>query len=297
MTLEELCKEINRSPNTLKRSFNRTVEVFKKKGILIERLSTDNYKITYDKTLISPKEVCLSNRLVGKRFGHLTVLHDTGKREYRSVIWLCQCDCGRTKEVTSNHLNSGRVKTCGTGCPYYAFYEDLTNKKFGLLTALYPTIMKDGTHMYWMCKCDCGNAELKEVASNHLKNGNVQSCGCIKTSVGEINIENILKQNNIIYQKEIKFDDLKNKKPLRYDFGIYNKDKIIRLIEFDGIQHYQEQEYFSHSLTENKINDKIKNDYAKEKNIPLIRIPYWERDYITLDMIMEDKYLVREEKK
>lgn len=297
MTLEELCKEINRSPNTLKRSFNRTVEVFKKKGILIERLSTDNYKITYDKTLISPKEVCLSNRLVGKRFGHLTVLHDTGKREYRSVIWLCQCDCGRTKEVTSNHLNSGRVKTCGTGCPYYTFYEDLTNKKFGLLTALYPTTMKDGTHMYWMCKCDCGNAELKEVASNHLKNGDVQSCGCIKTSVGEINIENILKQNNIIYQKEIKFDDLKNKKPLRYDFGIYNKDKIIRLIEFDGIQHYQEQEYFSHSLTENKINDKIKNDYAKEKNIPLIRIPYWERDYITLDMIMGNKYLVREEKK
>ena len=48
MTLEELCKEINRSPNTLKRSFNRTVEVFKKKGIIISRISTNNYEITYD---------------------------------------------------------------------------------------------------------------------------------------------------------------------------------------------------------------------------------------------------------
>ena len=148
MTLEELCKEINRSPNTLKRSFNRTVEVFKKKGILIERVSTDNYKITYDNSLIQPKQIKLSNRLINKKFGHLTVLKDTGKREYRSIIWLCKCDCGNFKEVSSNHLQSGHVKTCGDKCPYHVFYENLTNQKFGLLTALYPTTMKDGIHMY-----------------------------------------------------------------------------------------------------------------------------------------------------
>lgn len=295
MTLEELCKEINRSPNTLKRSFNRTVEVFKKKGIIISRISTDNYEITYDNSLIKEKEIQLSDRLVGQRFGHLLVINDTGKREHRSIVWMCKCDCGNLKEVTSNHLNSGHVKTCGDKCPYHHFYKDLTNQKFGLLTVLYPTTMKDGAHMHWMCKCDCGNVELKEVSSNDLQRGRVQSCGCLKTSIGELNIENILKQNNIIYQKQIKFDDLKNKKSLRYDFGIYNKDKIIRLIEFDGIQHYEEQNYFTHSLTENKMNDKIKNNYAKEKNIPLIRIPYWERDNITLDLIMGDKYLVKEE--
>lgn len=187
---------------------------------------------------------------------------------------MCRCDCGNLKEVTTNHLQSGHVKTCGDKCPYHYFYKDLSYQKFGLLTALYPTTRKDNSHMYWMCKCDCGNPELKEVASNHLQNGSVQSCGCIKTSIGELNIENILKENNIIYQKQIKFDDLKNKNPLRYDFGIYNKDELIRLVEFDGIQHYEEQKYFTHSLTENKINDKIKNNYAKEKNIPLIRIPY-----------------------
>ena len=114
----------------------------------------------------------------------------------------------------------------------------MTGNKYGLLTALYPTSMKDGTHMYWMCKCDCGNPKLKEVSSASLKNGGVQSCGCIKTSIGEINIENILKLNGIIYQKEIKFEDLFNKRPLRYDFGIYEKDILIRLVEFDGIQHY-----------------------------------------------------------
>lgn len=86
MTLEELCKEINRSPNTLKRSFNRTVAVFKKKGIIIAKIDTDNYTITYDNSLIKEKEIQLSNRLVGQKFGHLLVINDTGKREHRSII-------------------------------------------------------------------------------------------------------------------------------------------------------------------------------------------------------------------
>ena len=297
MTLQELCKIINRSENTLKRSFNRTVEAFKKKGIIITKTGIEpnaDYQIEYDEKLISEKEVKLSNRLVGKKFGHLTVVQDTGKREYRSIVWLCKCDCGNYKEVSSNHLNAGNVKTCGEKCPYHHYYKDLTGNKYGLLTALYPTSMKDGTHMYWMCKCDCGNPELKEVSSTSLKNGGVQSCGCIKTSIGEINIENILKLNGIIYQKEIKFEDLYNQRPLRYDFGIYEKNVLIRLVEFDGIQHYEEQQYFSHNLTDNKKNDKIKNEYARSKNIPLVRIPYWERDKITLEMIMGDYYLVKE---
>ena len=86
MTLEELCKEINRSPNTLKRSFNRTVEVFKKKGIIISKINTDNYEITYDNSLIKEKEIQLSDRLVGQRFGHLLVINDTGRREHRSIV-------------------------------------------------------------------------------------------------------------------------------------------------------------------------------------------------------------------
>ena len=31
-------------------------------------------------------------------------------------------------------------------------------------------------------------------------------------------------------------------------------------------------------------------------NIPLVRIPYKERDNITLDLIMGDKYLIKENK-
>ena len=38
----------------------------------------------------------------------------------------------------------------------------------------------------------------------------------------------------------------------------------------------------------------MKNKYCLINNIPLVRIPYWERDKITLEMLMGDKYLVRE---
>ena len=295
MTLQELCKEINRSQNTLKRSFNRTVEVFKKKGILITKTGIGDkadYQIIYDESLKEPpKEKILSTRLVGQRFGHLTVIKDTGKRFHRSIVWKCKCDCGNKHEVTSNNLNGGQVNSCGKqNCPYHKTYENLKGQRFGKLIAMYPTSMKDGSHMYWVCQCDCGNQ--KEVASNHLKNGNVQSCGCIKTSIGEMNIKKILEENNIQYKEQITFDNLKNIKPLRYDFGIYQNNKLIRLIEFDGIQHFKEQKYFTHSLTETKNNDIIKNKYAKDNNIPLVRIPYWERDKMTLDMLFGEEYLI-----
>ena len=43
-----------------------------------------------------------------------------------------------------------------------------------------------------------------------------------------------------------------------------------------------------------KKRDILKNNYALLHNIPLYRIPYWEKNNITLDMIMGDQYLVCE---
>ena len=296
MTLKELCNELNYSENTLKRSFNRTCEVLKKKGIIITKTGIGkdaDYSIIYDKNLIKPiiSKQKIHTDLIGQRFGHLTVLEDSGERYHRSVLWKCQCDCGRIKNISGNTLKTGHAKSCGNdNCEYHHYYDDLTGKIFGFLTVLKPTTMKDGSHMYWLCKCECGN--ITEVASNHLKNGNIKSCGCINTSIGEMNIEKIFKDNNICYKTQVSFEDLKNIKPLRFDFGIYENNKLIRLIEFDGIQHYEEQSYFTHSLTENKKNDIIKNKYCKNNNIPLVRIPYWERDKITLEMLLGKEYLI-----
>ena len=40
--------------------------------------------------------------------------------------------------------------------------------------------------------------------------------------------------------------------------------------------------------------DEEKNQWAKRHNIPLVRIPYYERDNITLEMLLGDEYLYHE---
>lgn len=38
-----------------------------------------------------------------------------------------------------------------------------------------------GTNAYWLCECDCG--QRKEYSTSHLRQGAVQSCGCLQLEV------------------------------------------------------------------------------------------------------------------
>jgi len=52
--------------------------------------------------------------LTGKRFGKLTVLSESSNRNSNgAVIWLCKCDCGKTKEIVSQSLIRGLTTSCG----------------------------------------------------------------------------------------------------------------------------------------------------------------------------------------
>lgn len=56
---------------------------------------------------------------------------------------------------------------------------DLTNQRFHKLIAIAPAPIPDtvnNSHTHWHCHCDCG--AWKVVDSNHLRRGNVKSCGC-----------------------------------------------------------------------------------------------------------------------
>lgn len=56
--------------------------------------------------------------------------------------------------------------------------EDLTGKKFNKLLVLSRDIMV-GNHQSWKCLCECGN--IKVARGSHIKTGNIQSCGCLKS--------------------------------------------------------------------------------------------------------------------
>ena len=56
---------------------------------------------------------------------------------------------------------------------------DLTGKRFGRLTAEYPTERRDRKgSVYWHCRCDCGKET--EATEDGLVFGNNLSCGCLK---------------------------------------------------------------------------------------------------------------------
>lgn len=59
--------------------------------------------------------------------------------------------------------------------------EDLTGQHFGKLTVIKQAqnSTTKGNRTQWFCICECGNTKI--VPSRHLKDGNVQSCGCIPT--------------------------------------------------------------------------------------------------------------------
>lgn len=54
---------------------------------------------------------------------------------------------------------------------------DLTGQKFGRLVVLGRGTQKYKGNAFWRCQCDCGS--VVDVASNHLRSGRVQSCGCL----------------------------------------------------------------------------------------------------------------------
>ena len=57
---------------------------------------------------------------------------------------------------------------------------DITGRRFGRLTALFPTEKRDQNgSVYWHCLCDCGNTS--DISEAKLVHGNYKSCGCLKT--------------------------------------------------------------------------------------------------------------------
>ncbi len=117
-----------------------------------------------------------------------------------------------------------------------------------------------------------------------------------KKSKGEKVVANLLRQGGIQYKQEVSFRELKGAKELlRFDFGVFNKGKLLALIEIDGIQHFEYTPYFHKNpstFCKQKEYDIRKNRFCILNNIPLIRIPYWELEDLTLEKIFYNKNFI-----
>ena len=180
-----------------------------------------------------------------------------------------------------DNVRTGNTRSCG--CQHTLQREkmgksnlkDLTGEKFGKLTVIKDSKKRDkNNHVLWLCQCSCKDKNFTLVTTSNLKDGNVQSCGCTY-SIGENKIKNILEKLQINFVRQKSFENFLNPKTKRhYRFDFYLPDYNC-CIEYDGIQHYQAFGWNTQeNLKETKRRDKLKNNYCKNNNIYLIRIPY-----------------------
>ena len=125
----------------------------------------------------------------------------------------------------------------------------------------------------------CGES-YEAVAGLFLRGRRCPNC---KESYGESKVREFLIKNSVRFKKEVRID-YDNGELGYVDFVILGgEDEIIGGIEFDGVHHFKPVNYYKEKKEESELRykrvrykDSQKNDYFKDKGIPLLRIPYWE---------------------
>lgn len=207
-----------------------------------------------------------------------------------------QCPyCKNTFESRINSVQSGLTQSCGcwnktqqrkngrkAGLKYGGQkYKDLTNKVFGYLTAVEIIGKTSSKKNIWKCLCQCGKET--NVVAGDLLSGRTTSCGCRVESLGEEKIRLILKQNNISFECQKRFDDCCNINPLPFDFYLPDYNCCI---EYDGKQHFENNCGWGEKLQTIQFRDNIKNQYCKDNKIKLIRIPYYDYNLLNIEYLL-----------
>lgn len=226
-------------------------------------------------------------------FGMLTVIKPNCDKINNETASLCRCDCGQEILVKNDFLKRNHTTSCGCKKGHDENNKIKDNQQFGdliVLKANYKT--NKHSDAVSLCQCKCG--KVFDVINNCLRRGQV-SCGCSTMSKMERKVAELLKEANIPFQQEVSFSDLKSLKGnlLRFDFVVYDKEgRIVCAIETDGEQHFYQVRRFQKTICDFRQTqewDRRKNDYCIRKNIPLIRIPYWDADKLTLDNIFKNQ--------
>lgn len=137
---------------------------------------------------------------------------------------------------------------------------------------------------------ECPEKHLWEVTVGNFQKGRICPVCNNGKSYGEMKILETLESLNINFKQEFSFHNLVSEKgsKLRFDFAVFSNDnRLLCLIEYDGQQHFKPVKFNNitdgeaeKKYQENLIRDEIKNQYCKDNNIPLLRVPYWEFDNI-----------------
>lgn len=117
------------------------------------------------------------------------------------------------------------------------------------------------------------------------------NCPFLITYRGENYIKQYLQKNNISFNTQKKFSDLFGigDGQLSYDFSISDEKHKYILIEYNGIQHYEANDYFGgeEQFKKQKEHDKRKRNYAKKHGYKLITVKYTYDTYESVEEYLD----------
>lgn len=145
---------------------------------------------------------------------------------------------GRFKNVHKDKYDYSKVEYTGKSC-----YVNIICKKHGVFSQRY---------------------------DSHSKGHGCHRCS---ESIGETTIKNFLLCKVFKFEQQKTFNECKHIKLLPFDFYL---PEFNVCIEYNGLQHYKAVDYWGgmEGLKKQKLRDKIKMEYCKNNNIPLIIIKY-----------------------
>ena len=193
----------------------------------------------------------------------------------RTKILLRHNECGREYAVTPGSFLLGcRCPHCSgkmtkTTAQFRKEVYELTNNEYVVLGNYV------NSHTKTLMKHNCGD-EFEMIPTNFLRG---KRCPYCNSSNGEKRITQWLKENDISFKQQYSFENLRDKRLLRFDFAIFDNENITCLIEYDGAFHFRK--FYDDDLFElTEYHDKLKDNYCKSNGIQLVRIPYWKDNEI-----------------
>lgn len=223
----------------------------------------------YDILDISVKETHKYYKIQCKKCGHI---RETTINNYKKNF-LCGCSTGVYRarngdffiqEVNKNNKGDGSYELVGE-------YKNQTS----------PVLIKHSCGFIW------------KVRPNDIVHGQTYCPRCSRTkSKGERLVSKILQELDVVFEEEKRLENSRQ----RFDFYL---PRYHAAIEYNGAQHYIENNRFCVSLEQQQARDNKKRKYCLDNNILLLEIPYyWKEEQIQKEIVQFiDKfndYLARE---
>ncbi len=258
----------------------------------------------------------LDESYIGKQCGSLLILRilksqDPGNQLETAAYEVKCLICGNVTQKPCDQVINGQVINCGQCSNFTYSLLSYVGKAFNnlkIISFIKPDDIENSTGKpSYRVRClSCGRVKI--IKASDVVTGNIGVCEhCAGYSSGELIISNALLEHDIHFRKEVTFPGLRGLRGglLRFDFGIYDsKGNLAMLIEFDGVQHFEDNGYHHYLDTDTGqqidytyTHDCWKDEYCEQHNIYLLRFSgnitednFWAEFCRVLQAILADQF-------